>query len=346
MLTTGQRNARAALDAARASFDALDSTLSPDEGSSRLVAAWMGAEDSLRALAGSAALAGIALVRELRQRNLLTLDDAHTLVDFHAAAERAATPGYSPTAADIAVARASYDTLAGAVSREPGREGYDAAQRGGGAPPAANPASPDRADEVTDASTVGAQAPHRNLLGALLLGVALLAVLGAGAFYFFSQRSSEPSELATGRRAYAAGDRVTARNAFSLAASEEPTLAEPHIYLGRMAREEGNFPEASSHLRRAVELEPGSALAMRELAGYLLATGQLELARSFYERAIRLDPEDRTALGFMGCTLFRLGRPDLAQRFTSRAGPGSWQQCVQPPPMPMPGAPGQAPPPR
>ena len=344
MLTTGQRNARAALDAARASFDALDSAVPPDEGASRLVAAWMGAEEALRALAGSATLSGMALVRELRQRNLLTLDDAHALVDFHAAAERAATPGYAPTAADVAVARASYDTLSAAVVREPGIDGYATGQRAAGAataPPST--VSPNPAEPVTDASTAGAAAPRRNLLGALLLGAALVAVLGAGAFYF-SQRSNEPSELATGRRAYAAGDRATARNAFSLAASEQPTLAEPHIYLGRMAREEGNFPVASEHLRRAVEVEPGNALAMRELAGYLLATGQLELARTFYERAIRLDPQDRTALGFMGCTLFRLGRPDLAQRFASRAGPGSWQQCLQA--APMPGAPAQAPPPR
>ena len=343
MLTTGQRNARAALGAARASFDALDSAVPPDEGASRLVAAWMGAEEALRALAGSATLSGVALVRELRQRNLLTLDDAHALVDFHAAAERAATPGYAPTPADIATARASYDTLSVAFNREPGMEGYAGAQPAGAGGSSAATSRPGEPLPPPSAEVVAAP-PRRNLLGALLLGVALLAVLGAGAYYF-SQRSSEPAELATGRRAYAAGDRVTARNSFSLAASAQPTLAEPHIYLGRMAREEGNFPEASEHLRRAVELEPANALAMRELAGYLLATGQLELARSFYERAIRLDPQDRTALGFMGCTLFRLGRPDLAQRFASRAGPGSWDRCLQAP-LPMPGAPAPALPPR
>ncbi len=343
MLTTGQRNARAALDAARASFDALQSpSLTAEEGTALLLAAWKGAQDALRALAGSSVLEGLALVRELRQRNLLTLDDAHALVDLHAAAERAASPDYLPTTADIAAARNSYDRLSEAASREPSVFAPNASPSPnastGPQSPVSGPVSPAAAPRPNDSappymSEVAAPQP-RNTLGLVLLGVLLLAVIGAGAFYA-TQRNSEPDDLVRGRQAYAAGDRLTAKNSFSAAAGAQPTLAEPHIYLGRIAREEGNMPSASEHLRRAVELEPTNALAMRELASYLLATNQLELARSFYERAIRLNPDDKTALGYMGCTLVRLGRPDVAQRFAARAGPGAWQQCLQPPPMPM-----------
>ncbi len=340
MLTTGQRNARAALDAARASFDALQSpSISPEEGSALLVAAWKGAEDALRALAGTSVLEGLALVRELRQRNLLTLDDAHALVDLQAASERAKTPDYAPTPADVAAARTSYDKLSEAASREVGSGMPNGSASGAGPTPVSGPLSPPTTPRPNDTTppymSEVAAPPQRNTLGIVLLVVLLLAVVGAGAFYM-AKRGVQPDDLARGRQAYAAGDRATAKNSFSIVAGAQPNLAEPHIYLGRIAREEGNFPAASGHLRRAVELEPSNAVAMRELAALLLATNQLELARSFYERAIRLNPDDKTSLGYMGCTLARLGRPDLAQRFAARAGAGTWQQCLQPP---MPAAP-------
>ncbi|MEO7963546.1 MAG: tetratricopeptide repeat protein, partial [Gemmatimonadaceae bacterium] len=328
MLTTGQRNARAALDAARASFDALQSPSSTtEERTALLVAAWQGAEDALRALAGTAVLEGLPLVRELRQRNLLTLDDAHALVDLQAASERAKSPGYAPTPADIAAARTTYDKLSEAASREVSTGMPNAGDPRGGSSPVSGLSSPPATHKPNETPSYMSEvtAPAQsNTLGIVLLVVVLLAVVGAGAFYV-AKRGNEPDELARGRQAYAAGDRTTAKNSFGIVAGAQPTLAEPHIFLGRIAREEGNFAAASDQLRRAVELEPSSALAMRELAALLLATNQVELARSFYERAIRLNPEDKSSLGYMGCTLARLGRPDLAQRFAARAGPGSWQ---------------------
>ena len=107
---------------------------------------------------------------------------------------------------------------------------------------------------------------------------------------------------------------------------------------------------ASSKLRRAVELEPANYLAHRELAAYLLSTGQAELARSFYQRAIELNPADKVSLGYMACALHRLGRTDLAVRFFQRAGPGEWDSCKATPPGPLPlpaaAAPGPSAPPR
>ncbi|MEO7965013.1 MAG: tetratricopeptide repeat protein, partial [Gemmatimonadaceae bacterium] len=254
-------------------------------------------------------------------------------VDLQAASERAKSPGYEPTPADIAAARTSYDKLSDAASREVSTGMPNVGGASGGSTPVSGPLSspttPKPNDSPSYMSEVTAPA-QSNTLGIILLVVVLLAVVGAGAFYA-ANRGSEPDELARGRQAYAAGDRTTAKNSFGVVAGAQPTLAEPHIYLGRIAREEGNFPAASEQLRRAVELEPSNALAMRELAALLLATNQLELARSFYERAIRLNPEDKASLGYMGCTLARLGRPDLAQRFAARAGPGSWQQCLQAP---------------
>lgn len=334
MPTDGQRASRAAFDAARASFDRLSRTVDPHEMARALVDAWEGTEAALCALAGTSALRGVAVVRELRQRNLLSLDDAHAFVDFHAAAERARADDAVPSTADVDAARAGHDRMERVLTRDlavadPPRGGYSG--------PVSPPVTPRPSADPLPPPAPIPQPASSNRLALVVVGVAVLAIVGAAAFYAL-RRSGEPDELRTARAAFAAGDRVTARNAFSAVAGAHPTLAEPHIYLGRIAREEGNIPAASAALRRAVELEPRNFLAHRELAAYLLSTGQPELARSFYQRAIELNPTDRVSLGYMGCTLLRLGRADLADRFFQRAGAGEWLACQARPPAVMPPA--------
>lgn len=337
MTSVSQRSARAAFDAARAAFDRLSMARSPDDTAAALMEAWDGSEKALQALAGTSALGGLALVRELRQRELLSLDQAHATVDFHAAIERVRNGGYAPTPSDIATAQLVVSLLPDAFSLE-------AAAPVNAVPPASGPISAppvSRSPAQGDPPLAYVPSQHKsgNRLAFIVVGLAVLAVVAAGVYYALLMRGGSSSDLARGRSAYAAGDRITARNAFSAAAGATPALAEPHVFLGRIAREEGDMATAKAELTRAVELEPGSAVAQRELAALLLATGQLELARSFYERAIRLDPTDRNALGFMGCTLLRQGRPDVAQRFLERAGPGSWQSCAQIPNVPPPPVP-------
>ena len=148
-----------------------------------------------------------------------------------------------------------------------------------------------------------------------------------------------------------------ARNAFAEAARNDPKDAEPHIYLGRMARDEGDPNTAVRELQTAIQLEPENALAQREMGSHLLtqAMGQvaagnlpgaqqsLNLARNFYVRAVELNPNDKVAQGWLGCVLVRLGRVDQASGFFSRAGPGDWNRC-QPLPTLAPQVPGaQAP---
>lgn len=338
MPTDGQRAARAAFDAARASFERLTSTTDSRELGATLVGAWEATEHALRALAGTTALSGVAVVRELRQRNLLSLDDAHAFVDFHAASERAAAEGYAPTSADVDAARVARERMTHVLSRDVGGDpsadlrytGPVSTPPSVAAPPGALPPPP-----------AMPPAARSNKLAIGVVAALALAVLGAGAYYAFAV-IGESSALRDGRAAYAAGDRLTARNAFAAATRDAPSLAEPHIYLGRLAREGGDRATASAELRRAVELEPDNYLAHRELAAFLLSTGQVELARSFYQRAIELNPTDKVSLGYMACTLQRLGRSDLAVRFFQRAGPGEWQACqaaLPPPPLTPPAAP-------
>lgn len=204
---------------------------------------------------------------------------------------------------------------------------------------AADPPSVGGGSAVPEAPASYEPAPagssHRRRLylgiGALL---ALVVLIGAAAWWYTGGRAARVYE--DGVAAYQRGAREVARGAFVQAAQLDPDDARPLIYLGRITREEGDLPRARRFLTNAVRLAPNSAVAARELASLMLADNQPEIARRFYVRAIELDPSDRTAQGFLGCALFRLQRFDEARRWSERAGPGDWQRCVPPTPMPAP----------
>lgn len=344
MTTSQQRSALAALDQARPAIGRLDLARDPEDLAADIIEAWQAAETALRALIGSASLSGQPLIREVRQRELLTLDQAHALVEFSAAHERAQRTDYRPTSADIAAARTGYQQLEAALRQE----------RAAPVPPPASAAAAPVAPAV-DTPPFPVAARRRGFPLIALIG--LLVVLGAiawGIWYFVAGRSAGP--LQQGIAAYSSGNRTAARNAFAEAVRDDPGDAEPHIYLARMAREEGDANTAVRELQTAIQLEPKNAVAQRELGAHLLAqaTGQLNagnlpaamqslnLARSFYVRAVELNPNDRLAQGYLGCVLMRLGQVPVASSFLSRAGPGPWSTCT-PLPTLAPQPPGAAP---
>lgn len=209
---------------------------------------------------------------------------------------------------------------------------------GGHSPGAGPPAA------AADATAVApATSSHRRRLLLGLFAILLAAFGAGGGLWWYAGRADRA--LGEGIDAYQRGARETARVALARAAQLAPDDARPLVYLGRIAREEGDLARARRFLTSAVRLAPGSAIAARELASLMLADGQPEIARRFYVRAIEIDPGDRTAQGFLGCALFRLRRFDEAQRWVARAGPGDWQACVPPMPPPMPGPGSPSPPP-
>src|SRR5512139_4226875 len=114
---TGQRAARVALDAARSAVAQLNPAAGADDTAATVIEAWEAVEQALRALAGTSALSGQPLLRELRQRELLSLGEAHALIDFGALAERARAHDYSPVARDVETARHAVDELGFVVER-------------------------------------------------------------------------------------------------------------------------------------------------------------------------------------------------------------------------------------
>ncbi len=328
-----------ALHAARVVFNSVDGATAP--------ALWAAAQQLLQTVLGRPELTGQALIGEVRRVGLITLSDAHALVALQTWADRATTPAANE--AERMIVREAWMALDHAGS-SPWPPAPPAASSPFAAPDSRVTAAPDRtvsrdrqADgpDVPGSATASGPVPssHRRRLYLGLAGlVTLLVMIAGGAWWYGSGRADRLYD--DGVAAYQRGAREVARAAFVQAAQLDPDDARPLIYLGRITREEGDLSRARRFLTSAVRLAPTSSVAARELASLMLADNQPEIARRFYVRAIELDPTDRAAQGFLGCTLFRLQRYDEARRWSERAGPGDWQRCIPPMPMPMPvGAP-------
>jgi predicted ribosomally synthesized peptide with SipW-like signal peptide len=331
--TPAQRSALSALDAARPTIARLESDQNSEDRAADLIESWSAVETALRSLVGGSTLTGRALIHELRSRHVITLAQANALAEFEAARSRAQRPGYEPTQGDV---NAGLDAF---VKLEAGVRAGSAGQADTGPPartPPPAPASvpggaPLASSDGVSPATTGAARPE--WLRWVLIGVAVVAVVGLGTWAYMSSRESTLEQAVAH---YAAGRREQAQAAFERAAREDPRSALPHVYLSRMARDVGNLTLARDEANKAIQAEPGNSLALREMGAYLLTSGNYELARRFYTRAVGANPTDSTAMGYLGCASIRVGRVDEGQRWLARAGPGNWSSCASM----TPGAPG------
>ena len=324
MSTPEQREARAALDAARPAVARLDSTRGPEDLAADLIDMWGAVESALRSLVGTTILTGQALIREARQRQLINFESANAIAEFLAVNDRVHNTTYRPTDADVNAARNAFLKLDAALLADATSE----FARPAPASPYAAPSVATPPPVAPDAEPVRVGPPPRRiplwayagLAGVLTVVVVVMLVMRRG--------GGGGGSLQTGVDAYTRGQREVAVNAFNKAVREDPHSALPHVYLARMAREVGNLTLASQELQLALEAEPASAIALREMGANLLTQGNYELARRFYVRAVQADPTDKTSLGYLGCTLMRLNRTSEATTFLNRAGAGPWSNCT------------------
>jgi tetratricopeptide (TPR) repeat protein len=299
----------------------------PEDRAADVIELWSVAQTALRALAGGSARAGHELVTALRQQNLITIDQAHAAIELKDARDRTAGRTGAPDPADVDAARSAFDRL---------ERGFLALEMGA-------PQLADTTDFVSLDTPSNARLPNepaaarKGLPSAVILGVVIAFLLGVVTIVLVMRpgwfgMGGTPAEVERGIAAYREGRLAAARAAFEEAARDNPDMALPHVWLGRVARDERDDLSAARSFSRAEQLEPENALVHREIGAFHLARGRLQPAAERYVRAVRLDPEDRVAQGWLACTLHRQGKVDVARSFAQRAGAGPWASCLASPP--------------
>lgn len=394
----------AALNGARPVLANFDKPRSAEDLAADIIDLWSGAESALQSVVGNTSLSGQQLIRAARQAELITLDQAHSLLEFLAARDRANRTSYKPTQADGDAAVDGFKALESAVTgagtpasrapsaaaAAPGPPVYTPRQsRPAQPPPPARPAQPSSPyappasgggyrQPPAYAGRATAGPPTIEMPGAFMsegvagntpagggigrshvehalaaaesrrrfprlstpiwIAIAAVIVLAVGGYFFFARGSSGAS-LTAGIDAMKNGQNERARGEFAKAVKDDPNDPNPHVFLARLARTEGDLATARAQLDTALRLNSKNAIALREMGLVLFASRQYDLARRFFVRAVQANPEDRASQGYLGCALMRLNRVQEGTKFIRNAGTGPWQACAQPAP------PATAPPP-
>ena len=366
-MSANQQSALASLRAVGPIAARLEGSRDGEDRAADILELWQGTETALRALMGGASLSGQALIRELRQQELISLGQAYSLLEFLGARDRANRASYRPSDNDVAVAREGYHQLEAGLSAGlgaaeapplPPRAGDAAAAAAAGAAatspyapgnssyaassspyaPGASRSAPGPVTPPATYSTPIEPAPGyattgRRIAPNLWFIIALVViVLGAiGGYAMFARRGNSTKDMEQAVTMMQTGQREASRTEFSRIARENPNLAAPHVFLARLAREDGDIQGARRELETAIRLEPKNAISLREMGLILFSTGDYELARRFFVRAVQINPADNSSQGYLGCALARLNRVEEANRFLTRAGPGVWSLCTQRP---------------
>jgi Tfp pilus assembly protein PilF len=156
----------------------------------------------------------------------------------------------------------------------------------------------------------------------------VVLLIAVGIFWAF--RGGSSGGLTAGIDAMKNGQRERARGEFAKAVKDDPKSAIPHVFLARIAREEGDLATARAQLDTALRLEPKNNNALREMGLILFAGRQYDLARRFFVRAIQANPQDRASQGYLGCALMRLNRVPEGTKWINGAGNGTWTACLRP----------------
>jgi hypothetical protein len=262
-------------------------------------------------------------VSEVRAQGLLDYPHAHALLGFLAARDRATRPDYQPTARTWRRPAAGFQAIEAANgSGDRGHNGHasEAHPRSRAARPGARPYGaplrrpdgrpPGRRGATRPARAAGRQPPlpcrlpvrratrsrcpaRPPLAGAAARASSPWCSPGSGRVLPVRAPPAAGSAGWTRGGAYQAGRRDDARRAFDEAARANPKLALPHVFLGRMAREDATFQRATTELTRALELEPKNPTAARGDGSVQLVSGRPDLAVRFFTpraRAGRSEP--------------------------------------------------------
>lgn len=125
-------------------------------------------------------------------------------------------------------------------------------------------------------------------------------------------RKQPPYTYALGITYYEQGDDMAAVDAFQRALSEDPALAEAHLYIGNVHVRQGRTGDAIAAYKEAVESNPAFAEAYNNMGSIYAETGQAEEAMSAYRQALELNERFYDARTNLGLLYAEAGRLDDA----------------------------------
>ena len=395
--------ALAALNGARPVLAHFDTPRSAEDLAADIIDLWSAAEAALQALVGNSSLTGQQLIRAARQAEVITLEQAHALLEFLVARDRANRTSYKPTQADGDAAVDGFKSLESALTgaapasrsapSAPAQPAYTPRQarpvtpppppqpaspyappsagggyrqppayagrkmagpptielpgafmsEGAGAAPGKTPPGPPGVGrgQVEHALAAAEKRRWPSLSTPVWIAIAaVIVILGLGGYWMFGRGSGADDSMTAGINAMKNGQLEGARGEFAKAVKADPSAATPHVFLARLARDQGDLATARAQLDTALRLEPRNAIALREMGLVLFSSRQYDLARRFFIRAVQANPQDRASQGYLGCALMRQGRVQEGTNFITKAGTGPWTACLQPattttPPPPL-----------
>jgi hypothetical protein len=347
--------ALAALSGARPVLAHFNTPRSAEDLAADIIDLWTGVERSLQALIGTTSLSGQQLIRAARQAEVVTIDQAHALLEFLAARDRANRTSYKPTQADGDAAVDGFKALeAGFGAAAPAKQATPAPPaRAVYTPRTQAPVKPQPPPQpVSPYAPPSAGGGYRQppaYAGKRMAGPPTIEMPGS----FASAEAAAAGGSAVGSGGKSPGisggvGRTMVQNA--IAAADSGGRGFPWLSLqawigilvvlllgaggyfffargsgssgltaGIDAMQNGQREKARGEFAKAVNSDPNAATPHVFLARIAREDSDLATARAELDTALRLEPKNPIALREMGLVLFASRQYDLARRFFVRA---------------------------
>jgi tetratricopeptide (TPR) repeat protein len=307
---------------------------------------WTGTETSLQALVGNSSLSGQQLVRAARQAELITLDQAHSLLEFLAARDRANRTSYKPTQADGDAALEGFRALESALTgKAPVKRATPSSPlqavytpRGSQQQRQSSPAPQPPPSPYAPPSAGGGYRQPPTYAGRKMSGPPTIEQPPPGSFTPSSGSGAVGGSLGRSNVEHAL---AAAQSRSRMPKLSLPVLIGAGVLLvivvgiwfafkgggssgdamtaGIASMTNGQREKARGEFAKAVLDDPASARPHVYLARISRDEGDLSSARAQLDTALRLDPKSALALREMGLVLFSSKQYDLARRFFVRA---------------------------
>jgi tetratricopeptide (TPR) repeat protein len=336
-----------ALNGVRPVLTHFETSRNAEDLAADIIDLWTGTETSLQSLVGNSSLTGQQLVRAARQAELITLDQAHSLLEFLAARDRANRTSYKPTQADGDAALEGFRALESALTGKapvtratpssPLQAVYTprGSQQQRQSPVPQPPPSP----YAPPSAGGGYRQPSAYTTGRKMSGPPTIEQPPPGSF-------TPPS--GSGPVSSGGVGRSNVEHALAAAQSRSrmPKLSMPILIgagvllviivgiwyafrgggsggdsmtAGIAAYTTGQREKARGEFAKAAKDNPNAARPHVYLARISRDEGDLASARAQLDTALRLEPKNELALREMGLVLFSTKQYDLARRFFVRA---------------------------